>query len=185
MVSALGLKHGVDVVIGTLSKALGSYGAFACCSSELRKLLVNRARTLIFSTGLPPASVAAASAALAVLRRTPELVDQLHTNSRVLRAASVASGFPVPPGDMPIVPLVVGDPEDTMSLCEAALREGVFAQAIRPPTVPEGTSRLRLVATATHTPDDLRQAAAILATARAPGSQRELSGTRDSVARSR
>jgi len=166
LVAELGLERDVDVVIGTLSKALGSYGAFACCSPELRELLVNRARTLIFSTGLPPASVAAASAALAVLRATPELVDQLHRNSRLLRAELAAGGFDVSPGEMPIVPLVIGEPQDTMALCEAALEKGVFAQAIRPPTVPDGTSRLRLVVMATHTPDDLRHAAAALAAAR-------------------
>jgi len=168
LVAQLGLERDVDVVIGTLSKALGSYGAFACCSPELRELLVNRARTLIFSTGLPPASVAAASAALAVLRTTPELVDQLHSRSRLLRTELAAGGFDVSPGEMPIVPIVVGDPHETMALCEAALRKGVFAQAIRPPTVPDGTSRLRLVAMATHTPDDLRHAAAALAAARPP-----------------
>ena len=166
LVAELGLEREVDVVIGTLSKALGSYGAFACCSPELRELLVNRARTLIFSTGLPPAAVAAASAALAVLRTTPELVRQLHRNSQLLRAELAAGGFDVAAGKMPIVPLVIGDPHDTMALCEAALREGVFAQAIRPPTVPNGTSRLRLVAMATHAPDDLRHAAATLARAR-------------------
>ena len=166
LVAELGLEREVDVAIGTLSKALGSYGAFACCSLALRELLVNRARTLIFSTGLPPASVAAASAALAVLRTTPELVDQLHRNSRLLRAELAAGGFDVSPGEMPIVPLVIGDPQDTMALCEAALEKGLFAQAIRPPTVPDGTSRLRLVVMATHTPDDVRHAAAVLAAAR-------------------
>jgi glycine C-acetyltransferase/8-amino-7-oxononanoate synthase len=166
LVAALGLERKVDVVIGTLSKALGSYGAFACCSPELAELLVNRARTLIFSTGLPPASLAAASAALAVLQSTPDLVDRLHRNSRLLRAELAARGFAVSLGEIPIVPLVVGDPHETMALCEAALHEGVFAQAIRPPTVPERTSRLRLVAMATHTEDDLRHAATVLAAAR-------------------
>jgi 8-amino-7-oxononanoate synthase len=163
LVAALGLEREVDVVIGTLSKALGSYGAFACCSPELAKLLVNRARTLIFSTGLPPPCLSAALAALDILRTTPELVDRLHGNARLLRAELAAGGFPVPPGDMPIVPLVLGDPHKAIALCEAALRQGVFAQAIRPPTVPPGTSRLRLAAIATHTHDDLRHAAAALA----------------------
>jgi 8-amino-7-oxononanoate synthase len=163
LVAELGLERDVDVVIGTLSKALGSYGAFVCSSPELRELLVNRARTLIFSTGLPPASIAAASAALGILRTRPNLVDQLHRNSRLLRAELAARGFAVSPSEMPIVPLVIGDPRETMALCEAALHERVFAQAIRPPTVPDGTSRLRVVAMATHTPDDLRHAAAALA----------------------
>ena len=168
LVAELGIEGAVDVVIGTLSKALGSYGAFACCSRELAELLVNRARTLIFSTGLPPASLAAASAALALLRATPELVDKLRRNARLLRAELAATGFPVSAGEMPIVPLVVGDPHETLAQCEAALRKGVFAQAIRPPTVPDGTSRLRLVATASHTGGDLRRAAAALAEARPP-----------------
>jgi glycine C-acetyltransferase/8-amino-7-oxononanoate synthase len=166
LVASLALERDVDVVIGTLGKALGSYGAFACCSPELADLLVNRTRTLIFSTGLPAPCLAAALAALDVLGDAPELVQRLHANARLLRTELAAAGFPVSTGDMPIVPLVLGDSHEAMALCEAALREGVFAQAIRPPTVPEGTSRLRLVAMATHTHDDVRHAAAALAAAR-------------------
>jgi 8-amino-7-oxononanoate synthase len=172
LVAALGLQGEVDVVIGTLSKALGSYGAFVCCSPELAELLVNRARTLIFSTGLPPACAAAALAALDVVRSSPELVQRLRSNARLLRAELAARGYAVPAGEMPIVPLVLGDPHEAIALCEAALREGTFAQAIRPPTVPEGTSRLRLAAMATHTHDDLRHAAAALAAARVVRSDR-------------
>jgi 8-amino-7-oxononanoate synthase/dethiobiotin synthase len=163
LVSVLGLEREVDVVIGTLSKALGSYGAFACCEPDTAELLINRARTLIFSTGLPPASIAAALASLELLRTEPEHVQRLHRNARVLRSELAAGGaFSVTPSDMPIVPLILGDPREAMALCETALEEGVFAQAIRPPTVPEGTSRLRLVAMATHTEDDLRHAARTL-----------------------
>jgi glycine C-acetyltransferase/8-amino-7-oxononanoate synthase len=166
LVAALALEREVDVIIGTLSKALGSYGAFVCCSPELAELLVNRARPLIFSTGLPPACVAAALGALEVLHRNPGLVQQLHANARLLRTELRTRGFNVARGWMPIVPLVVGDPHEATSMCEAALRGGIFAQAIRPPTVPEGTSRLRVVAMATHTDDELRRAAATLAAAR-------------------
>ena len=169
LVAALGLEDEVDVVIGTLSKALGSYGAFVCCSFELADLLINRARTLIFSTGLPPPCVAASLASLEILRNEPEIVGRLHTNARRLRSELAECGFPVAPGEMPIVPLLVGDPHDAMELCEAALRGGVFAQAIRPPTVPDGTARLRLVAVATHTEDDLRRAARTLAGASREG----------------
>ena len=163
LVSALGLEREVDVVIGTLSKALGSYGAFACCEPDTAELLINRARTLIFSTGLPPASIAAALASLELLRTEPDHVQRLHRNARTLRSELAAGGaFSVTRSDMPIVPLILGDPREAMALCETALQKGVFAQAIRPPTVPEGTSRLRLVAMATHTEDDLRHAARIL-----------------------
>lgn len=166
LVSWLGLEDEVDVVIGTLSKALGSYGAFVCCRRELAELLINRVRTLIFSTALPPPSVAAALQGLRILRDQPDLVEQLWSNARVLRDALSAHGFQVSSGEMPIVPLMVGDPRQAMVLCQAALARGVFAQAIRPPTVPSGTSRLRLVAMAAHDPDELRGAADRLAEAR-------------------
>ena len=157
LVAELGLEAEVDVVIGTLGKALGSYGAFASCDGRMADFLVNRARTLIFSTALPPPTLGAALEALRILRDEPAIVARLHRNARALRAE-----LELPADPMPIVPLIVGDPDAAMALCEAALREGVFAQAIRPPTVPEGTSRLRLVATATHRPDQLRAAARVL-----------------------
>ncbi len=165
----LGLQDGVDVTIGTLSKALGSYGAFACCRSAMAELLVNRARTLIFSTALPPPSVAAGLCALGLLRDQPSLVGRLHENTRLMRSELVARGAAghVAPGDrpIPIVPLPVGDPVEAVRRSEAALRDGIYVQAIRPPTVPDGTSRLRLTVSAAHEPDDLRRAAEVLAAA--------------------
>jgi 8-amino-7-oxononanoate synthase len=163
LVAALGLEHEVDVVVGTLSKALGSYGAFVCGDRQIIDFLVNRARTLIFSTALPPPSVAAAAAALRLVRADPTIVERLWSNARLLRRELAAAGFAVAPGDMPIVPLMVGSPHDAVRLCEIGLRGGVFAQAIRPPTVPEGTSRLRAVTMATHSETDLVNAAAALA----------------------
>jgi glycine C-acetyltransferase/8-amino-7-oxononanoate synthase len=165
LVAALGLEREVDVVIGTLGKALGSYGAFACAGAELVAFLVNRARTLIYSTALPPPSVGAALAALDLVCAQPELVARARANARLLRDALRERGFDVAPGEMPIVPLVVGDPAAAMALSAEALRRGAFAQAIRPPTVPEGSSRLRVVSMATHRPDELRLAAAAFAAA--------------------
>jgi 8-amino-7-oxononanoate synthase len=157
LVAELGVE--VDVIIGTLGKALGSYGAFACCSASMADFLVNHARTVIYSTALPPPSLGAALRALELMDRS--LVGRLHANARVLRSA-----LGVPVSDMPIVPVVVGEPEDALGLSDSLLREGVFATAIRPPTVPDGTSRLRLVATAAHEPDDLRDAASAIVSAR-------------------
>jgi len=91
------------------------------------------------------------------VRDEPERVARLHANAALLR-----TGLGLPADPMPIVPLVVGEPAAAMAACRAALERGVFAQAIRPPTVPEGTSRLRLVAMATHEEADLRRAAAVL-----------------------
>jgi 7-keto-8-aminopelargonate synthetase-like enzyme len=132
----------------------------------MAQFLVNRARTLIFSTALPPPSVAAASTALRIIRDQPTIVERLRRNAHLLRSELARGGFAVPAGETPIIPLIVGDPRAASALCEAGLRGGVFAQAIRPPTVPEGTSRLRVVAMAAHAADDLREAAATLASAR-------------------
>jgi 8-amino-7-oxononanoate synthase len=164
-VAAMGLEGEVDVIVGTLGKALGGYGAYACCDGETASWLVNTSRTLIFSTGPPPPSVAAALAALELLRSEPRQVERLQRNARVLRDALADQGFTVPPGDTQIVPLVVGEPEVALGLCERALQRGVFAQAIRPPTVPPGTARLRLAAIAAHTPGELAWAAQQLAAA--------------------
>jgi 8-amino-7-oxononanoate synthase len=164
-VAAAGLEGEVDVIVGTLGKALGGYGAYACCDAETASYLVNTARTLIFSTGPPPPSVAAALAALDLLRSEPRQVERLRRNARALRDALSAQGFHLPAGDTQIVPLIVGDARRTLDVCERALRRGVFAQAIRPPTVPTGTARLRLAAMATHTPGELQWAAEQLAAA--------------------
>jgi glycine C-acetyltransferase/8-amino-7-oxononanoate synthase len=170
--AAAAVSDEVDVIVGTLGKALGGYGAYACCDAETASYLVNSARTLIFSTGPPPPSVAAALAALELLREEPRQVERLRRNARVLREALVAQGFSVPAGETQIVPLIVGEPQIALDVCDRALRRGVFAQAIRPPTVPAGSSRLRLAAMAVHTPAELGWAAQQLgAAAREAGAQ--------------
>jgi 8-amino-7-oxononanoate synthase len=172
LVAALGLEDEVDVVVGTLGKALGSYGAYVLCDKPMAKYLINTARTLMFSTALPPPSVAAAIAALELLREQPRRVEKLQRNARVLREALGRSGLPVPEGETPIVPLVVGDAKAAVAASERALERGIFAQAIRPPTVPPGTSRLRLAVMASQTKSELRDAASTLAAA-VPASARE------------
>ena len=161
-VAEAGLSDQIDVVIGTLGKALGSYGAFAACDAELAALLTNSARPLIFSTAPPPPAVGAAIAALDILEEEPQRVDRLQANSEVLRAELAREGFDVAGSETQIIPLIVGDAATAMRVCEAALEHGVFAQAIRPPTVPDGTSRLRLAVMATHSKEDLREAARVL-----------------------
>ncbi len=160
-VAQAGLEGEVDVVIGTLGKALGSYGAYACASEEMVRYLINTARSLIFSTAPPPPAVAGALAALELVRERPHRVQRLRSNAGVLRRALAAEGFPVTDSEMQIVPLIVGEERAAMRLCQSAIERGVFAQAIRPPTVPAGTSRLRLTAMASHTAAELRRAAAV------------------------
>ena len=162
-VAAAGLEGEVDVVVGTLGKALGSYGAYVCCDKPMAKYLINTARTLIFSTALSPPAVAAAMAALGLLREQPRRVEKLQRNAGVLREALAAEGLPVPPSSTQIVPLILGDAGDAVRASERALERGVFAQAIRPPTVPAGTSRLRLALMASHTKSELREAGRVLA----------------------
>jgi len=165
-VAQAGLDGEVDVLVGTLGKALGSYGAYVCADAEIVSYLINTARPLIFSTAPSPPAVAGALAALDLLQDSPRLIERLHTAARALRHALAAEGFPVEPDDtMHIVPLVVGDERATMRLCQSAIERGVFAQAIRPPTVPAGTSRLRLAAMASHDAYELKRAARALGAA--------------------
>lgn len=164
-VAQAGLEGEVDVIVGTLGKALGSYGAYACGDARTIRYLVNAARPLIFSTAPAPPAVAGALAALELLEQRPYRVARLHGAARTLRGALAAEGFRVKESDMHIVPLLVGDEQNAVRLSQAALERGVFAQAIRPPTVPTGTSRLRLAAMASHTGSELQRAARILALA--------------------
>jgi 8-amino-7-oxononanoate synthase len=164
-VAEAGLDGEVDVIVGTLGKALGSYGAYVACDGELAQYLINTARSLIFSTAPAPPAAAGALAALELLRDQPRRVDKLQRNAETLRSELAREGFEVTGAQTHIVPLIVGDAHLTMRVCEAALERGVFAQAIRPPTVPEGTSRLRLAVMASHTRTELREAAQALARA--------------------
>jgi len=157
-----GLSDEVDVLVGTLGKALGSYGAYVCADSQMVRYLVNTARPLIFSTAPPPPAVAAALAALELLQERPHRVERLRSNALLLRRELAAVGFSVAEEGMHIVPLIVGEERMTMRLCQESIERGVFAQAIRPPTVAAGTSRMRLAVMASHTASELRTAARVL-----------------------
>jgi 8-amino-7-oxononanoate synthase len=166
-VAAAGLSGEVDVVVGTLGKALGSYGAYVCADAGTIDLLLNTARPFVFSTAPPPPSVAAAGAALELV--TPQRVERLRTNAEAFRAALAAEGVDAGSSRTQIVPVEVGAAEAAMALCERLLEQGVFAQGIRPPTVPEGSSRLRFTVMATHRAAELERAAKL-----AGGAAREL-----------
>jgi len=154
----LGLAERIAVQMGTLGKALGGFGAYVGCSQAARDFLVNRCRSLIFATALPPAVLAAASAAVDLLYNEPQRRLALWHNIRALREGFRALGFSIGDSESQILPLVVGDAEKCMAFSERLLEKGVFVQGIRPPTVPEGTSRLRATAMATHTHEHLRRA---------------------------
>jgi len=158
-VAAAGLSGAIDVVVGTLGKSLGSYGAYAAASAELRDYLINTARPFIFSTAPPPPSMGAALAALSLLESRPGAVEQLRRNGAVLREALDGEGLDVGRSRTQIVPVIVGSSRLALALCERVLDCGAFAQAIRPPTVPDGTARLRLTVMANHRADELQRAA--------------------------
>jgi 8-amino-7-oxononanoate synthase len=164
-VAEAGLEEEVDVIVGTLGKALGSYGAFVACDESMTRYLVNAARTFVYSTAPPPPAVAAALAALHLLEERPELVTRLQRNAATLRDELERHGCNLEGCRTQILPLVIGDADAALEACESALKRGVFAQAIRPPTVPPMTSRLRLAVMASHRTDELRAAADVLAAA--------------------
>ena len=172
-VAAAGLEDEVDILVGTLGKTLGSYGAFVCCERRMAKFLINTARTFIFSTALAPPQVAAAMAALELLRENPGRADKLLRNAAILRESLAEEGLQTPAGTTQILPLVIGDADTAVAVSNQALEHGVFATAIRPPTVPEGTSRLRLTVMASHTKAELKDAARTIARA-VPASARKI-----------
>ena len=138
-------KANVHLQMGTLSKAIGSYGGYVCASQAVIDLLKTRARTLIYSTGLPPASVAAAIAALDIIEAEPEYCARPLAKAR---AFARAAGLAEP--QSPIVPVIVGGAEEALEASHLLEKEGFLAAAIRPPTVPAGTARLRFTFTAQH-----------------------------------
>ena len=149
-----------DIIVGTLSKALGSYGGFAACSSTIKKYLINKARTYIYSTGLPPACAAAAQASLNLIRKDQKLGVRTLKKARLLHTLLAQTDFKMQPFNSQIIPLHVGDNKKAVDLSKMLLaRYGILAPAIRPPTVPAGTARLRLTVTLAHNSKELRYTA--------------------------
>ena len=159
LVASLGLEKRVPVLMGTLSKALGSFGGFAAGNRELTEFLVNTSRSFIFTTGLPPASAACALAALDVLEQDTSLPFKVQENGAFLRQRLNTIGFNTLKSQTQIIPVVVGEAAGAVEMSQLLLERGVLATAIRPPTVPQGTSRIRATVMATHTRADLELAA--------------------------
>ncbi len=147
----LGGLGGIDLLAGTLGKAMGSFGAFVVCSAKVRQLLINTARSFIFSCALAPPQVEAARAALRLLDTEPWRREALQANATHLRARLQAAGIATAPSTTHIVPVILGDNRRTMVACDGLLARGFHAQGIRHPSVPQGTARLRITPMATHT----------------------------------
>ena len=163
LVSQLGLGERVLVQMGTLGKALGGFGAYVAGSAMLRELLINRCRSFIFTTSLPPAVMAMGIAALELIKHEPERRRVLRDNCARLRSGLTKLGYSLGDSRSQILPLLIGDANECMRLSGRLLDRGVFAQGIRPPTVPPGTSRLRITLMATHTPDQIDRALEVFA----------------------
>ncbi len=152
---ALGVDGRPEVILGTLGKSLGSFGAFVAGSRALRELLVNTARSFIFSCALAPPQVEAARAALRIVRREPWRRERLAARATRLRKGLADRGISTEPSTTHIVPVRIGDNARTMEVCERLLARGFYAQGIRHPSVPEGTARLRITVMCSHAEEEI------------------------------
>jgi 8-amino-7-oxononanoate synthase len=149
----------VSLRVGTLSKAIGGYGGYVCASQPVIDLVRNRARTLIYSTGLPPACVAAAIAALDLIEREPQMLKL-----PLAKARAFTSAAGLPEAQSAIVPVVLGQAQAALEASQVLEAEGFLVVAIRPPTVPVGTARLRLTFSAAHPDAEIARLADIVRT---------------------
>lgn len=141
----------VDASIVTLSKAIGAAGGAVCASRQVCEAVVNWGRAYIYSTSVPPAIAAAAMAAIEVMRDEPRRQARVRELARRVRARLAERGFKLPPGDSPIIPVIFGSEEAAMRAAQKLDERGLLAVAIRPPTVPRGSSRLRVTLSCEHT----------------------------------
>ncbi|MDT8389009.1 MAG: 8-amino-7-oxononanoate synthase [Lentisphaeria bacterium] len=148
-----------DIIMGTLSKGFGSYGGFIACSTAMRDWLINKARSFIYTTALPPACLGAALGALDVLKDNPGMGDQLLHNARGFRDRLRRGGLDTAGSATQIIPVMIGDNHTTLALAATLRQRNIYCVAIRPPTVPEGTARLRVSVSLGHSVSDLDIAA--------------------------
>jgi len=159
-----GVASRVDVAMGTFGKALGSYGAYVAASKSMIDFLINRARTFIYSTGLPPAVIGASLAATRIIGQEPELRRDLFAKVECFKAALGEKGL-TNLGPSQIVPIMIGESSRAVKIALALRDQGIFATAVRPPTVPEGTARLRFSITRHLSQEALQQAASLVTAA--------------------
>jgi len=166
LAAELGISERIDVTIGTLGKALGTFGAFAAASRPVIDLFVNKVRPFIFSTALPPSVCAASARAFAIIAKSDELQRRLHRNIERFRTAlkSVHADWATRDHNehTPIFAIVLGAPEKALAAGRHFRNRGLLAKPIRPPTVPEGTSRLRISLSAAHSDEDIDRTIAAL-----------------------
>jgi 8-amino-7-oxononanoate synthase len=152
----------VDIAMGTFGKALGSYGAYAAASRVIIDFLVNKARTFIYSTALPPAVIGASLASLYLVKSEPQLRMDLHAKVSFFKKQLRKNGWHNPTGPSQIVPVMIGDSSKALAIADKLRKDRIFVKAVRPPTVPEGSARLRFSITRHHREEDLKRCARLL-----------------------
>lgn len=159
LVRELGIEDAVTISMGTMSKAMAGFGGYIACSESMRRLMINSARAFIFTTSLPPAVIGAALGAMDVFEASPRLGRILQANSEYFRSMLHEGGLDTLKSESQIIPVVIGDNEKAVSASMKLREAGIICAAIRPPTVPEGSARLRISITLAHHVDDLERAA--------------------------
>lgn len=158
-----GLKEGVDIQIGTLSKSLGAEGGYVASSKLICDFFKNKSRPFIFSTCLPPTIAKSANEALNLLKNDGKrFLNRLWANTKLMRELLEKANLPIVKGETPIIPIIVGDAEKALEFAKKCREKGILLCAIRPPSVPVGTSRIRLTVTASHTEEELKKSAEII-----------------------
>ena len=158
--TGIDLTDSVDLQIGTLSKALASEGGFVCGKQVYIDYLINKSRPFIFSTALSPATIASANAALNLLKEnSEEYLNNLNSNTRLMRELLTNAGLNIVDGETPIIPIIIGPADLANKISKELEKEGILVSSIRPPSVPKDMSRLRLTVIATHTKEDIEYTA--------------------------
>lgn len=150
-----GLENDIDIQMGTFSKAAGSFGAYCCGSADLIDFLINKSRSFIYTTGLPPLVAAASLKAVEIIERESALRDKLWDNTNYMRAGLRLAGYDTMKSSTPIIPILVKDSNLAVNFSNRLYKEGVFISAVRPPTVPVNSARLRLTVMANHSKTDI------------------------------
>jgi 8-amino-7-oxononanoate synthase len=165
LIRELRLEKSVTISMGTISKAMAGYGGFVACSEKMRRLLVQSARAFIYTTAPPPAIIGAALGVMDIFESSPRLGNILQANAEYFRSLLHAADLDTLQSQSQIIPIVIGDNEKAVAISQKLRTQGIIAPAIRPPTVPAGTARLRLSVTLAHHVDDLEHAARCIITA--------------------
>jgi len=149
------LEGKIEIQMATLGKALGTYGAFIACNPDIRTFLLQKAKPLIYTTALPPFILAASIESIAWIQKHPELREKLWKNREYFMSGLKSLGFNLTKSETPIIPVLIGETDLALTFSQHLLNKGIFAPAIRPPTVPKETSRIRTTIMATHTLEQL------------------------------